>query len=43
MEIVDNLVTAASPGAMNAGLVTPIFWIGMAIALTAALRSARAH
>lgn len=40
MEIVDNLVMAAIPGAMNAGLVNPIFWIGMAIALTAAFFAA---
>lgn len=36
MEIVDNLVMAAIPGAMDAGLVNVIFWIGMMIALTAA-------
>jgi hypothetical protein len=40
MEIVDNLVMAAIPGAMNAGLVNPIFWVGMAIALTAAFFAA---
>ncbi len=36
MEIVDNAVMAAIPGAMNAGLVNPVFWVGMSIALTAA-------
>ena len=36
MEITDNLVMALIPGAMDSGLVNPIFWIGMMIALTAA-------
>ncbi len=36
MEVVDNLVMALIPGAMDSGLVNPIFWIGMMIALTAA-------
>lgn len=36
MEIVDNLVMAVIPGAMNAGLVNPVFWVSMMIALTAA-------
>jgi hypothetical protein len=36
MEIVDNVVMAVIPGAMDAGLVNPVFWIGMMIALTAA-------
>lgn len=40
MEIVDNLVMAAIPGAMNAGLVNVVFWIGMMIALTAAFFAA---
>lgn len=40
MEVVDNAVMALIPGAMNAGLVNPIFWIGMAIALTAAFFAA---
>jgi Domain of unknown function (DUF4396) len=40
MEIVDNVVMAVIPGAMNAGLVNPIFWIGMMIALTAAFVAA---
>ncbi|OBA99713.1 hypothetical protein A5662_15210 [Mycobacteriaceae bacterium 1482268.1] len=40
MEVVDNLVMAVIPGAMNAGLVNPIFWIGMMIALTAAFFAA---
>lgn len=36
MEIVDNLVMLLIPGAMNAGLPNPIFWVSMAIALTIA-------
>ncbi len=36
MEIVDNLVMALIPGAMDAGLVNPVFWIGMPIALSVA-------
>lgn len=36
MEIVDNLVMLVIPGAMNAGLLNPIFWVSMAIALTIA-------
>lgn len=40
MEIVDNAVMAIIPGAMNAGLVNPIFWISMAVALTAAFFAA---
>ena len=40
MEIVDNMVMAIIPGAMNAGLVNPIFWIAMAIALTTAFIAA---
>jgi hypothetical protein len=40
MELVDNLVMALIPGAMDAGLVNPVFWIGMMIALTAAFFAA---
>ncbi len=40
MELVDNLVMALIPGAMDSGLVNPIFWIGMMIALTAAFIAA---
>lgn len=36
MEIVDNIVMLVIPGAMHAGLVDPLFWVSMAIALTAA-------
>jgi hypothetical protein len=36
MEITDNLVMALIPGAMEGGLVDPIFWIAMIVALTAA-------
>lgn len=40
MELVDNFVMATIPGAMNAGLVNPIFWIGMTVALTMAFFAA---
>ena len=36
MEVVDNTVMAVIPGAMNAGLVEPLFWISMPIALAVA-------
>ncbi len=40
MELVDNLVMALIPGAMDSGLVNPIFWIGMMVALTVAFLAA---
>lgn len=40
MEIVDNAVMAAIPGAMDAGIVNPIFWIAMPVALAAAFFAA---
>ena len=40
MELVDNAVMAVIPGAMNAGLVDPIFWISMMISLAAAFVAA---
>lgn len=40
MEIVDNAVMAVIPGAMDAGLVNPVFWVAMMIALTAAFFAA---
>ena len=40
MELVDNAVMALIPGAMEAGIVNPIFWIGMMIALTVAFFAA---
>ena len=40
MEIVDNAVMVAIPGAMDAGLTNPVFWIGMMIALSAAFLAA---
>ena len=40
MELVDNAVMAVSPGAMDAGLVDPVFWIGMIVALAAAFVAA---
>ena len=36
MELVDNLVMLAIPGAMHAGLVNPLFWISMPFALAVA-------
>ncbi len=36
MEVVDNAVMLAVPGAMDAGLVNPVFWLALALALTAA-------
>lgn len=40
MEVVDNGVMLAIPGAMEASLIDPIFWISMPIALTAAFFAA---
>ncbi len=40
MEIVDNAVMAVLPGAMDAGLVSVVFWLGMMIALSAAFVAA---
>lgn len=40
MEVVDNVVMAAIPGAMEAGLVNWVFWVSMMIALTAAFAAA---
>jgi hypothetical protein len=40
MEVVDNAVMALIPGALHAGLVNPLFWISMPIALTAAFFAA---
>jgi hypothetical protein len=40
MEVVDNVVMAVIPGAMNAGLVNPLFWLGMMISLTVAFFAA---
>lgn len=36
MEITDNLVMMLIPGAMDSGLLNPVFWISMLTALTAA-------
>jgi len=36
MEVVDNAVMLLIPGAMNAGLTSPLFWGSMAIALVIA-------
>lgn len=40
MELVDNLVMALIPGAMEAGLVNVVFWVGMMIALSVAFVAA---
>lgn len=40
MEFVDNLVMAIIPGAMNAGLVNPIFWLAMPASLFVAFWAA---
>jgi hypothetical protein len=40
MEVVDNAVMAVIPGAMDAGLVNVLFWVGMMIALSAAFLAA---
>lgn len=36
MEIVDNLIMVAWPGAMDAGLGDPLFWVALAVALLVA-------
>ena len=40
MELVDNAVMALVPGAMDAGLVNPVFWLSMMLALAAAFVAA---
>lgn len=40
MEVVDNVVMALIPGAMEAGLVNPVFWVSMPIALAVAFFAA---
>jgi hypothetical protein len=40
MEVVDNAVMALIPGAMHAGLVNPLFWVSMMLALAAAFVAA---
>jgi len=40
MEVVDNLTMTVIPGAMNATLVDPLFWIAMPISLVAAFIAA---
>ena len=40
MELVDNAVMVAIPGAMHAGIVDPLFWISMPIALAVAYMAA---
>ena len=36
MEIVDNAIMLAVPGAMEAGLDMPLFWVSMALSLIVA-------
>jgi hypothetical protein len=40
MEVVDNLVVAVIPGAMDAGLVNVVFWVSLTISLVAAFLAA---
>lgn len=40
MELADNLVMVVIPGALNATLVSPLFWISMSLALMAAFIAA---
>jgi hypothetical protein len=40
MEIVDNLVILVIPGAMEAGLASPLFWGSLAFALAVAFVAA---
>lgn len=40
MELVDNTVMYLIPGAMDAGLVSPLYWTAMSLALTAAFFAA---
>lgn len=40
MEAVDNAVVAVIPGAMEAGLVNPLFWLSMTAALAVAFAAA---
>ena len=40
MEVVDNAVMLAVPGAMDAGLADPLFWVSLAVSLLAAAAAA---
>lgn len=40
MEVVDNAVMLLIPGALHSGIVSPLFWVSMPIALTAAFFAA---
>lgn len=40
MEVIDNLVMAVIPGAMDAGLVNAVFWAGMMLSLAIAFLAA---
>lgn len=36
MELIDNVMMLAIPGALDAGLADPLFWLSLAVALTVA-------
>lgn len=40
MEVVDNAVILIIPGAMDAGLTSPVFWVSLAFALAVAFAAA---
>jgi hypothetical protein len=40
MEVVDNIVVAVIPGAMDAGLVNVVFWLSLMLSLVAAFAAA---
>ncbi len=40
MEVVDNAVMLAVPGAMDAGLADPLFWVSLAVSLLIAAAAA---
>jgi hypothetical protein len=40
MEVVDNIVVAVIPGAMDAGLVNLVFWVSLMLSLVAAFAAA---
>jgi hypothetical protein len=40
MEVVDNLIIVVIPGAMDAGLASPLFWGSLAVSLAIAFVAA---
>lgn len=40
MEVVDNTIIAAIPGAMNATLIQPLFWLSLGLSLVIAFAAA---